>query len=168
MSRPTAADIETLVELFDQSDWKELHLEFGGLEIYLSKDAARRLASPAATPSCTTVLSPARVAEVDAPSFAPGSPPVCASVSAPMIDPRWVAVKAPNLGTFYRAPKPGAAPFVEVGQAVAADSELCLIEVMKLFTALRAGAAGVLRRICANDGELIEYDQVLFYIELSH
>jgi acetyl-CoA carboxylase biotin carboxyl carrier protein len=77
----------------------------------------------------------------------------------------WVAVTAPNLGTFYRAPKPGAAPYVETGQKVRADTEVCLIEVMKLFTAVRAGTSGVIRQICVADGQMVEYGQTLLYID---
>ena len=76
-----------------------------------------------------------------------------------------IAVKAPNLGTFYRAPKPGAASYVELGQSVTAEMEICLIEVMKLFTSVRAGTAGVIREICVDDAEMVEYGQTLFYIE---
>ena len=77
----------------------------------------------------------------------------------------WVAVRAPNLGTFYRAPKPGAVPYVSVGQKVDADTEVCLIEVMKLFTNVLAGVAGTVRQILVGDMELVEYDQPLFLVE---
>ena len=72
---------------------------------------------------------------------------------------------APNLGTFYRSPKPGSPPFVEVGQKVTADTEVCLIEVMKLFTSVKAGTAGTVRHVAAADAELVEGGQVLLYIE---
>lgn len=71
-------------------------------------------------------------------------------------------VTAPNLGTFYRAPKPGSAPYVEIGDAVTAGDELCLIEVMKLFTAVRADAAGRLHGVLAEDGSMVEAGQPLF------
>jgi biotin carboxyl carrier protein len=74
-------------------------------------------------------------------------------------------IRAPNLGTFYRAPKPGAPPYVEVGQRVEPDSEVCLIEVMKLFAPVRAGLAGVVREIRARDGEMVEFDQALIVVE---
>ena len=76
-----------------------------------------------------------------------------------------MAVSAPNLGTFYRAPKPGAAPYVEVGQEVAADTEVCLIEVMKLFTPVSAGTAGVIHEICIDDGQMVEFGQILVVID---
>jgi biotin carboxyl carrier protein len=74
-------------------------------------------------------------------------------------------VRAPSLGTFYSAPKPGAPKFADVGAQVEAQSELCLIEVMKLFTTMRAGIAGVVREIHVKDGDLVEFDQPLFLIE---
>jgi acetyl-CoA carboxylase biotin carboxyl carrier protein len=114
-----------------------------------------------------------------APIVAPASAdaaPVAAAASAPAaptpapdgpggIDPSWVAVVAPNLGTFYRSPKPGAPPFVEIGQKVSAETEVCLIEVMKLFTSVKAGVAGTVRHAAAADAELVEGGQVLLYIE---
>ena len=75
-------------------------------------------------------------------------------------------VKAANLGTFYRAPKPGAPPYVNVGDTIAPDDEVCLIEVMKMFTPLRAGVKGVVREILVDDSSLVEFDQRLFLVEL--
>jgi acetyl-CoA carboxylase biotin carboxyl carrier protein len=158
MNKVTPADVESLVELFDASDWKELNLELDGFEIHLSKDPASRMGRADAVPPAASVPRPSSSTAV--PNVPAASPAVAAGV-----DPSWIAVRAPNLGTFSRAPKPGAAPFVEAGQAVTADTELCLIEVMKLFTVLRAGVAGTVRRICASDAELIEHGQVLFYVE---
>ena len=88
-----------------------------------------------------------------------------AKVASARVPDHWVAVRAPNLGTFYRAPKPGAAPYVSVGQTVDADAEVCLIEVMKLFTSVLAGVAGTVRKVLVEDAELVEYDQPLFLIE---
>lgn len=161
MSKVTPADVESLIELFDGSEWKELHLEIEGFEIHLSKDPARRMD---ALPTSASSLHGG--GDGAARPAAGSAPPVKAgAAAAASVHPDWVAIRAPNLGTFYRSPKPGAPAFVEVGQAVTAETELCLIEVMKLFTALRAGVAGTLRQVCVSDAELIEHDQVLFYIE---
>ncbi|PKP99641.1 MAG: acetyl-CoA carboxylase, biotin carboxyl carrier protein, partial [Alphaproteobacteria bacterium HGW-Alphaproteobacteria-13] len=73
-------------------------------------------------------------------------------------------VRAPYLGTFYRAPKPGSAPYVEVGSRVTSESELCLVEVMKLFTTVRAADDGIVHAVLADDGALVEADQALFVI----
>lgn len=69
------------------------------------------------------------------------------------------------IGTFYGAPAPGQPPFVQLGSQVAAGDKLCLIEVMKLYTTIFAPASGIIREICAHDGELVEYGQTLFVIE---
>lgn len=73
-----------------------------------------------------------------------------------------MVVSAPNLGTFYRAPKPGAANYVEIGSRVKAGDELCLIEVMKLFTAVRADVDGVIHSVLVEDGGMVEGGQPLF------
>ena len=76
-------------------------------------------------------------------------------------------MNAPSLGTFYRSPKPGAAPFTQIGELVEPETELCLIEVMKLFTTLRAGVKGRLVSILVEDGLMVEHDQPLFVIEVD-
>jgi biotin carboxyl carrier protein len=69
------------------------------------------------------------------------------------------------LGTFYRTPKPGSPPFVEVGAEVREEDPVCIIEVMKLFNTVRAGVQGRIARICAEQGQLVEYQQDLFLVE---
>lgn len=156
-------EIATLIELFNESDWDELHVAFDGVQLFLSTDPNARLypgnAAVTAAPAPATSAQPV---PVQAPAAKP-SPLAPAQDEA--VPAHWVPVKAPNLGTFYRAPKPGAAPFVEIGQAVEASAEICLLEVMKLFTAVQAGVKGVVRRVCVEDAEMVEHSQILFYIE---
>jgi acetyl-CoA carboxylase biotin carboxyl carrier protein len=73
-------------------------------------------------------------------------------------------VSSPLLGTFYRAPKPGAAPFVEVGSVVEEDTVIAIIEVMKLMNTVRAGVRGTVTEILVSDGALVEYEQTLLRI----
>jgi acetyl-CoA carboxylase biotin carboxyl carrier protein len=157
VSKPTARDLEALMELFENSDWKELDLRMEGFELYLSKDPTRRRGVTAPAPMTVPASSPAPTSGGHAAPVAPAATSV--------IPANWIAVRAPNLGTFYRAPKPGAAPYVELGQHVTADTEVCLIEVMKLFTSVRAGVAGTVRKVAVQDGEMVEHDQILLYIE---
>lgn len=161
MTKPTARDLEALMELFEKSDWKELDLRTEGFELYLSKDPTRRRSQGSVASAAPVPSAPAAVFGTPA-----AAPVAGAAVAAPSAIPaNWVAVKAPNLGTFYRSPKPGAAPYVELGQSVTTESEVCLIEVMKLFTSVRAPVAGVVRRIAVQDAEMVEHDQILLYIE---
>jgi acetyl-CoA carboxylase biotin carboxyl carrier protein len=68
------------------------------------------------------------------------------------------------LGTFYRAEAPGRAPFVQVGDEVAADTVVCLIEVMKMMNSIEAGVAGTIIEVCADNAQLVEYGQPLFRV----
>ncbi len=75
-----------------------------------------------------------------------------------------VLVTSPMVGIFYRAPEPGARPFVEVGQAVDAETTVCIIEVMKLMNSIPAAAAGTVTHVLVGDGEPVEYGQVLMVV----
>jgi acetyl-CoA carboxylase biotin carboxyl carrier protein len=136
------ADIEALVAQFEASDWRRIELVADGVELRLSKD------SPVAASAAPTPLA-APPAATPPPADAPGGH----------------VVGAPSLGTFYRAPKPGEPPFVEVGQRVAAGDDLCLVEVMKLFTTVHAQISGTIRAIHATDGDLVEFGQPLLSID---
>jgi acetyl-CoA carboxylase biotin carboxyl carrier protein len=151
-------DVEALVRIFDESAWDELRVVIGGFEIYLSKNPEDQLRPiPAALSPTDGRAAPAALAGS---AISPTR-----KAAAQTIPDGMVVVRAPNLGTFYRAPKPGAPPYVAVGQRVEAATEVCLIEVMKLFTSVRAGVVGTVREILAEDAELVEFDQPLFLIE---
>jgi len=75
------------------------------------------------------------------------------------------AIKSPMVGTFYRAPSPGASPFVEVGQSVKAGDTLCIIEAMKLLNQIEADKSGKVKAILVENGQPVEYDQPLFIID---
>lgn len=156
-------DLEKLVEEFRQSGLRELHARAGEIEIYLSQDGnAAGLDGPKVAVS--TQAAPAALAPVTA---APQSAkPAAASSAQPAvaIPDNAVVVAAPYLGTFYRAPKPGSPSYVELGSGVEVETEICLVEVMKLFTAVRAGVSGTIAAILAKDGELVEAGQPLFAI----
>ena len=151
-------EILEVLELFQKSGWEDLTLESGGLRLSISKTGkAQTFArSPGETRD-------APVHQEEASRVSPGlQKPVA---SSPAIDPRWIAVKAPMLGTFYSAPKPGAPPFVALGQAVTADDNVCILEVMKLMNYVKAGASGKVAHIAIANGDLAEFDQALIYID---
>lgn len=165
MSTVSVQDLEALVEQFRRSDWREMHLRIGEVELFLSTDGSARLPERAREGAASAVPAAASAA-AGAPAVAAASPALPSPSVAPSAIPQgWVQVRAPSLGTFYSAPKPGAPKFADVGAHVEAQSELCLIEVMKLFTTMRAGVAGVVREIHVKDGDLVEFDQPLFLIE---
>lgn len=155
MSDPLSHDLVLLVEAFKAQGWQELRVETTTLSLLLSNDLAT---------ATVGVDGPAPVPTISAPVSA-SAKTIAPSATVAARDPSWTAIVAPNLGTFYRSPKPGSAPFVEVGDTVSPSTEICLLEVMKLFTSVMAGVGGVVREIVAQDAELVEGGQPLFYIE---
>ena len=139
------AEIHALVDQFERSTWRRITLVADGVQLSLSKDPVEAGSEPEAAPLPSKAATPQTKA---APAAATGR-----------------LVTAPSLGTFYRSPRPGTAPFVELGSRVAAGDEICLIEVMKLFTTVRVPCAGVVSAIHAEDGTLVEFDQALISID---
>ena len=126
----TAADVAEIMRLVEQSGFDELNLEIDGTKISLRRGAQRSM------PRCSRREWHAPCAARRGGCRHAGAAPRGAA------DPtRCRIVPAPLLGTFYRAPKPGAPPFVEVGRAVEADTIVGIIEVMKLMNTVRAGRA---------------------------
>jgi acetyl-CoA carboxylase biotin carboxyl carrier protein len=164
VSKITPRDIDAIAKLFEAGEWNTLELQLGGTDIFLSKVRDARPSWDGASPASAGQSTPAR--ESPAPARHGSSPAAAKTPVTPDPTPDGhVVVAAPSLGTFYRAPKPGAPSFIDVGQAVTAGTELCLIEVMKLFTTLRAGVAGRVTRILVEDGAMIELGQPLFVID---
>lgn len=169
MTNVSVQDLEALIEQFRRNEWREMHLRVGDVELFLSADGIARLpqrvressATPAST-STALVAAPGTATSVAAPSCAVNSHADKLAAEVPL---GWIQIRAPSLGSFYRAPNPGAPPFADIGARVSPESELCVIEVMKLFTTMRAGVAGVVREVYSKDGDLVEYDQPLFLIE---
>ena len=152
----TAADVAQIMKLVEDSVFDELTLEVDGKKLTLRKSG---VAPPAEGATQATTTSTAAVAAPQAAAPAP----VVAPPKAPS-DPNVQDVAAPLLGTFYRSPKPGAPPFVEIGATVQEDTVIAIIEVMKLMNTVRAGVRGTVTEILVNDGALVEYEQTLLRI----
>ncbi|MBX5459678.1 MAG: acetyl-CoA carboxylase, biotin carboxyl carrier protein [Steroidobacteraceae bacterium] len=120
-------------------------------------NAAAR-ANPASAPAASSSAGTGSAAS------SPQSGPAHAAPAATAQDPNVHEIASPLLGTFYRAPKPGAPPFVEVGSEVQEDTVVAIIEVMKLMNTVRAGVRGRVTEVLAADGVLVEYGQALFRV----
>jgi acetyl-CoA carboxylase biotin carboxyl carrier protein len=141
----THDDVRKIVELLESSQFDELDLESGDLKLTLRRGAAP--ADPPEPAPRASAVARTQAAQTGAPGAA--SPAGLAEVRAPL------------LGTFYRAPKPGAAPFVEVGTQVQPDTVVGIIEVMKLMNSVAAGQRGEVAEIFAGDGQFVEYGELL-------
>jgi acetyl-CoA carboxylase biotin carboxyl carrier protein len=144
----TAADVAEIMRLVEQSGFDELNLEVDGTKISLRRGTA--VATTAPTPAT-------------APASAPGPTPAAAAATT-QADPSLQDLPSPLLGTFYRAPKPGAPPFVEVGAQVESDTIVGIIEVMKLMNTVRAGVRGTVAEVLAADGALVEFGETLLRV----
>jgi acetyl-CoA carboxylase biotin carboxyl carrier protein len=96
---------------------------------------------------------------------ADGAPAALPVAEAPAPEPKGHSLKSPMVGTFYRAPSPGAPSFVEVGQAVSKGQTLCIIEAMKLLNEIESDVSGTVKAILVDNGQPVEYGQALFLIE---
>lgn len=154
MGELTQKDIDDILRLIDGSGFDELKLEMGDLKLEV-----RRRGAVATAPS-----SPVQSA-VPAPSPPPAPAPI-AAVAAPVVASGGGSeVPAPLLGTFYHAPKPGADPFIRVGDRVTQDTVIGIIEVMKLMNSVTAGVAGTVVEIVAANGQLVEHGQALIRVQ---
>ncbi len=148
-------DVERLLKLLDASAFDELQLETDGIKLMLRRGGAvapAEAAPAAALP--TTVPAAAPVAAKAAPAAS-----AAAAGTAGLLE-----VRAPMLGTFFRSPKPGAAPFVDLGARVEPDTTIGIVEVMKLMNAVPAAVAGEGVEVLARDGALLEFDQPLLRV----
>jgi len=136
----TAADVAEIMRVIEQSTFDELTLELDGVKLTLRRAGTAVPAAHTAAPAAQTAAR--------------------ARDSAPP-DSNLSDITSPMLGTFYRAPKPGSAPFVEIGSAVDVDSVIAIIEVMKLMNTVRAGVRGVITEILPADETLVEFGDVL-------
>jgi acetyl-CoA carboxylase biotin carboxyl carrier protein len=154
----TAADVAEIMRLLEGSSFDELNLEVDGMKISLRRNGP----APVVERSAGHGAGPA------AASAAPAAPPSVSSSAAtrpaPAADPTLGDISSPLLGTFYRAPKPGAPPFVDVGMPVEPETVVAIVEVMKLMNTVRAGMHGTVTEILARDGELVEYGQALMRV----
>jgi acetyl-CoA carboxylase biotin carboxyl carrier protein len=136
-------DVREILRIIAESPLEELRLETEGFSLYVRR-------GPGGTPN----VSPSNEPEAPEPAPAPTGAERDGAV----------AIEAPMLGTFYRAPGPGEDPFVDVGSTVEADSTVCIIEVMKMMNSVPAGVAGEVVEVAAENGQLVEYGEPLFYV----
>lgn len=162
--------IRALLDAFDRSDWQEMTITVGGDRLHVSRDASSNglapppppppAAAPAEAAPATASAAPAEAAPATPTEAAPAAP------SAPAADvPDGATVDSPSVGLFWRAPSPGAPPFVEVGQAVSAGDTVAIVEVMKLMNHVVAPVDGTVAAILIENGAPVEYGQALVVID---
>lgn len=156
----TQDDVIRILKLIDEAPVGRVSLQLGDFKLEVMKgDGPRPSAAPAAT---AVAAQPAAISASPAPATVADAKPAMTPVADEDAD--LPKITAPILGTFYRRPQPGAPPYVEEGALVEEDTTVALIEVMKLFNPVKAGRRGRIRRICVENGQLVEYGQPLFVL----
>jgi acetyl-CoA carboxylase biotin carboxyl carrier protein len=156
----TARDVAEILRVLEESSFDTLDLDMDGVQLRLRRSGAPPVGESPPTPA----LAP-RASEGAAKAARPAASAATAHPAVVAPEAGAVAVPAPLLGIFYRAPKPGEPPFVEAGDRVQADTIIGIIEVMKLMNTVRAGVAGRIVSISAPNGELVEYGQAILWVQ---
>jgi acetyl-CoA carboxylase biotin carboxyl carrier protein len=136
-------DVREVLRLIDESDVTELRIETDSFKLHVVRGASSQFPVPSSQPETNEPVNGERST----------------------VNGHGDTIDAPMLGTFYRAEAPGAAPFVDVGTKVEADTTVCLIEVMKMMNSISAGVAGTIVEVCADNAALVEFGQPLFRVE---
>jgi acetyl-CoA carboxylase biotin carboxyl carrier protein len=143
--------LKTLIDLVETSGIAELEIQEGEERVRITRAVPQApqplMFHPQHSPSMAAPVALAPVAETPLPPVDEGH-----------------TVKSPMVGTFYRCASPGAAPFVEVGDAVAEGDTLCIVEAMKLMNEIEADAGGTIKAILVENGQAVEFGQPLFVI----
>jgi acetyl-CoA carboxylase biotin carboxyl carrier protein len=137
-------DVREILRLIDDAELDELRIETEGLSLHVVRGGS--------TPAVEPEAARSEQARAEA-----------TSAAAPVTG--GLTIEAPMIGVFYRAPSPGAPPFVDLGTRVEADTIVCLIEVMKMMNSVPAGVAGTIAEIHVENANPVEYGQPLFRVE---
>jgi acetyl-CoA carboxylase biotin carboxyl carrier protein len=165
----TLDEIRELIKVVGETGIAELEVQRGDDRVRIRRVAESRspevvYAVPPAAANPAPAPAPAAASPLPPPAL-PETAPDTVSAAEGMLDPSLTLVKAPIVGTFYEAPAPGAAPFVQVGDTVQPGKVLCIIESMKLMNEIEAEVAGTLVSRLVSNGQAVEYGEALFAIK---
>lgn len=153
--------LKTLIDLVQASGIAEIEINEEGDHVRIVNRPAQAAQAAQAAPAIIEIpqAAPAPAAPVPSQRLLPRLPAPASS------SPSGTQVTSPMVGTFYRAPSPGADPFVEVGTQVKKGDTLCIIEAMKLLNEIEAEVSGTVKEILVDNGSPVEFGQPLFVIE---
>jgi acetyl-CoA carboxylase biotin carboxyl carrier protein len=160
----TYREVQEILRTFQASGWTGLTLEVRGMTITVGKNSPPAVAQAAPAKVQESHVPAPTVPERGFPATTAAARPAPRPPSAPLDTTGLTAVRSPAVGAFWVAPAPGQPPFVEVGQSVAEGDQMAIVEVMKLMTPVLSSAAGEVVAVAATDAEMVEYEQVLFWV----
>ncbi|MBK8500064.1 MAG: acetyl-CoA carboxylase biotin carboxyl carrier protein [Flavobacteriales bacterium] len=153
--------IQDLIKFVAKSGVSEVEIEQKDFKITIKTPASKKEVQVIAAPAPTYAAPPPVAA---APVAAPAP---AAQAAAPSADAKYITIKAPMIGTFYRAAGPGKPVFVNVGDEVKKGKPICIIEAMKLFNEIESDVEGKIVKVLVDDAKPVEYDQPLFLVDPS-
>ncbi len=151
--------VKKLIELLEESGIAEIEITEGEEAVRISRYPANAMVAPAPAAHYAQPPAPAN------PAPEPAAPAPAATAPAREPEEEGHTVTSPMVGTFYAAPAPGASPFVQIGDRVKSGDTLCIVEAMKMMNPIEADVDGVVKSIRVQNGEPVEYGQVLFVID---
>lgn len=161
----TEDEIIQILRLVEQSTFDELHLETGELKLVVRKRGCATPFREGDAPLASSVSARAEAAGETENRVVRSSVAKDAKAQTSVRSEGMVPIKAPLLGTVYRRSAPESPPYVEIGSFVKEEDTVCLIEVMKVFTAVKAGVRGRITEVLVETNEMVEYGQPLFIVE---
>jgi len=147
--------IEKIAKIVADNQLTEIALEDGDKAIIVRKESTVVTGAPVAVAPSTPAIAQAPAMNV--------TPAAKEEKAAPAS--KGTAITSPMVGAFYAAPAPGAKPFVKVGDVVSAGQVVCIVEAMKLMNEIESEVSGKITEICVQNGESVEFGQVLMYVE---
>lgn len=168
-------EIQDLIKFVSKSGVSEVNLETDKLKLTIKNSSKEK--KGAVEPTIVHVPAPQAIPQAVAPvaaapvAAAPAPAPVAEAPAAPAApaedDSKYITVKSPMIGTFYRRPSPDKVNFVEVGSEIKTGDVICIIEAMKLFNEIEAEVTGKIVKVLVDDSSPVEYDQPLFVVDPS-
>lgn len=153
-------EIKNMIDFIAKSGLAEVNIETEEFKIKVKRDTEAQVvtsASAAAAPSPAQAAAPAPSA-APAPASAPAKPDADDTS-------KYVEIKSPMIGTFYRSPKPEDPSFVNVGDTISAGDKVCIVEAMKLFNEIESEISGTIVKVLVDNASPVEYDQPLFLVD---
>lgn len=157
-------EIQNLIKFVAKSGASEVKLEMDDVKITIRTGSDSDTTIVQQVPIASAPAAPVPVAPAPAAAPAPEAPSAPAPASD---DSKYITVKSPIIGTFYRKPSPDKPPFVEVGDSINEGDVLCVIEAMKLFNEIESEVSGKIVKMLVDDSSPVEFDQPLFLVDPS-
>ncbi|MFA0960710.1 acetyl-CoA carboxylase biotin carboxyl carrier protein [Roseivirga sp. BDSF3-8] len=164
-----AKEIQELIDFISQSGLDEVNIETEEFKIKVKKHSEARVqaGTPAPSTPAAPAPAPASAASAEQSAAQPQAAPAAEKPASGSDDSKYVQVKSPMIGTFYRSASPDSPPFFNVGDKINTGDTVCIVEAMKLFNEIESEVSGTIVKVLVENASPVEYDQPLFLVDPS-